>query len=184
MELNAQTVKKIVKEEEQDKGWEEHNRKWEANQEEIRKLHKKINWKYDTIIGALGARWGLRSEATFRNALKDILKDFDVEVLNINEYDDKGEVFGRPETIELDIIIINGKLIICELKSSMSRADMYAFYKKAMHYEKVHERQADRLAVVSPMVEEKALEVAKQLKIKVYSYADDIGEDLAGSLPQ
>jgi hypothetical protein len=42
-----------------------------------------------------------------------------VEVLNITEYDDAGVVFGRPDQIELDIIIKNGILIIAEIKSSM-----------------------------------------------------------------
>lgn len=159
---------------------EEQSKKWEENQQEIMKLYKTINRKHDSTLGALGSRWGLRTEASFRNALKDILKDFDVKVLNVKEYDEKGEVFGRPEDIELDIIILNGKLIISEIKSSMSRADMYEFYKKAKLYEKLHQRKADRWVVISPMVDEKARKVAEELKIKIYSYADNMGEDIAG----
>jgi len=34
-------------------------------------------------------------------------------------YDEQGEVFGHPDQIELDIIIKNGLLLICELKSSI-----------------------------------------------------------------
>jgi hypothetical protein len=176
--------------EEQSKKWEEHrveearkwaeqNKKWAENQKEIEKLYITINRKHDTTLGALGARWGLRTEASFRNALKDILKDFDIKVLNIKEYDGAGEVFDRPEEIELDLILINGMLIIAEIKSSMSRPDMYIFYKKAKFYEKIHRRQVDRLAVISPMVDDKALEVAEKLGIKVYSYADEMGEDIA-----
>ena len=169
---------------EQNKKWEEQrieqNKKWAENQKEIEKLYITINRKHDTTLGALGARWGLRTEASFRNALKDILKDFDIKVLNIKEYDGAGEVFDRPEEIELDLILINGMLIIAEIKSSMSRGDMYIFYKKAKFYEKIHRRQVDRLAVISPMVDDKALEAAKKLGIKVYSYADEMGEDIAG----
>ena len=44
-----------------------------------------------------------------------------VEVLNINEYDDAGDLFGRPDQLELDIIVRNGTLIIFELKSSTDR---------------------------------------------------------------
>jgi hypothetical protein len=36
----------------------------------------------------------------------------------------------------------------------------------------------DRLIVISPMVEIKAGEVAEELGIKVYSYAEDIREEL------
>ncbi len=166
----------------QDKRWEEQNKRWEENQEEIRKLYRAFTRKHDTTLGALGSRWGIRSEASFRNALKDILKDFDITVLNIKEYDEEGEVFGRPAEIELDIIITNGTLMISELKSAMSRADMFVFYKKAKFYEKIHNREADRLIVISPMVDEKAREVSGELGIKIYSYADEMGEDIANEV--
>lgn len=168
--------------EELKKDREDQNRKWEENQKEIRKLYfsiEKLYHKHETTLGALGARWGLRSEESFRNALKGILKDFDVEVLNVTEYDDDGEVFGYPEQIELDIIIVNGKLIIAELKSSMSKPDIYAFYKKAIFYQKTHNRKAQHLIVISPMVDKKAREVADKLEIKIYSYAENIGEEIA-----
>ncbi len=104
--------------EEQNRKWEEQNKKWEENQQDIRKLFD----KYDTGIGALGSRWGLHAEEAFRNGLKGILEDsFGVEVLNVTEFDDAGEVFGSPDQVELDIIIRNGVLILCEIKSSMSR---------------------------------------------------------------
>jgi len=152
---------------------EEQNKKWEENQKELVRLHR----MHDSTLGALGARWGLRSESSFRNALKNILKDFDVTVLNTQEYDEKGEVFGRPEQIELDIIIINGKRMICELKSSMSRADMYTFYKKAKFYERIHQKESDRYIVISPMVEDRAKDVAKDLGITIYSYAEEMEEE-------
>lgn len=168
--------------EQQSKKWEEQNRNWEENQKEIKKLYfsiEKLYHKHETTLGALGSRWGLRSEETFRNALKGILKGLDVEVLNVTEYDDDGEVFGYPEQIELDLIIVNSKLIIAELKSSMSKPDIYAFYKKAVFYQKTHNRKAHHLIVISPMVDKKAREVAKKLEIKIYSYAEDIGEEIA-----
>ena len=83
------------------------------------------------ILRELGARWGLKSERAFRNALAGILeKSFGVQVLNVVEYDKEGVVFGRPAPIELDVIVKNGLLIICELKSSMSRSDVYLFERK------------------------------------------------------
>jgi hypothetical protein len=163
---------------EQNRKWDEQNKKWEENQEVIRKLLKKVE-KHDISIGALGARWGIRAESSFRNALKGILEgNFDVRVLNINEYDDQGEVFGRPDQVELDIIIIDGILIICEIKSSISKGDMYLFHKKAQFYQKRHNRTAKHLIAISPMVDEKAQKVARDLGIKVYSYADEIPPDL------
>ena len=135
-----------------------------------------LNKKYDQTIGALGTRWGLHSEETFRNAIGGILQEFPsgVEVVHVNEFDDSGEVFGRPDQVELDLIIRNGQLLIAEIKSSMSRGDMYLYERKARFYEKRHQRTAQRLIVISPMVEEKARTIATKLGITIYSYTDEV----------
>lgn len=164
--------------EEQSGKWEEQNRRWEANQKVIQEMLTEIHAlarKHDSTIGALGARWGLHSEQAFRNALKGILEKFaGVEVLNVMEYDDEGEVFGRPDQIELDIIIKNGLLIIVEIKSSMSKPDMYIFERKVRFYEKRHQRKASEMIVISPMVAPNALPVAEKLGIRIYSSAEDV----------
>lgn len=177
-ELKKDREEQSRKWDEQNKKWDEQNKKWEENQQVIRRLLKKVE-KHEVSIGALGARWGIRAESSFRNALKGILEgNFDVKVLNINEFDDQGEVFGRPDQVELDIIIINSILIICEIKSSISKGDMYLFHKKSQFYEKRHNRTAKHLIAISPMVDEKARKVARELGIKVYSYADEIPPEL------
>ena len=158
--------------------WEENDRKWDEYHWQLDEMLKAIQAqarKHDASIGALGARWGLYSEASFRNGLKAILEEsFGVEVLNVVEYDDQGEVFGRPDQVELDILIRDGVLILCELKSSLSKPDVHAFHRKSQFYEKRHQRQADRRLVISPMVAPLALKVAKELGIEVYSSALDV----------
>lgn len=164
--------------EENTRKWEEQNRKWEANQTQTNRMLDSIEAlakKHDSTIGALGAWWGLHTEQSFRNALKGILEDsFGVEVINVTEFDDAGEVFGRPDQVELDVIIQDGLLILCEIKSSISKSDMYIFERKVRFYEKRHDRKADRALVISPMVDRRAQEVAQKLGIEVYSYAEDI----------
>jgi len=163
---------------ESDRKWQESNRKWEENQKAIYRLFEDLevmNRRYDQSMGALGARWGMRSEASFRNGLAGILEEsFQVQVLHIIEFDDKGEVFGRPDQVELDILIKNGLLIICEIKSSLTKLDVYAFDKKIRFYEKLHEVKADRRILISPMVEDKARNLAIELGMEVYSYADEV----------
>lgn len=157
--------------EEQERKWEEQNKKWWENQESIKKLFD----KYDSGIGALGSRWGLHAEEAFRNGLKGILEDsFGVEVLNITEFDDQGEVFGSPDQVEIDIIIKNSTLILCEIKSSMSRGDVYIFGRKASFYEKRHNRKADRKLIISPMVDKYGRRVAEKLGIEVYTSSGQI----------
>ncbi|MFP4602915.1 MAG: PD-(D/E)XK nuclease family protein [Halochromatium sp.] len=181
---------------EQQRKWEEQQRKWDEQQrkseEETRawREHEKAVWaEFDRLheenrerdkrversIGALGARWGLQSERAFRDALAGILeKSFGVEVLNVNEYDDEGLVFGRPDQVELDVIIKNGLLIICELKSSIDKAGMYSFERKARFYEKRHGRTASRLIVISPMIDARAQKVAEKLGIETFSDSLDV----------
>ena len=157
--------------EEQNRKWDENSRKWDETLDEIRSMKT----RHEQGIGALGARWGIASEASFRAALQGILEDsFHVQVLNVNEFDDEGMVFGRPDQVELDIIVVNGLLILCELKSSMSKGDMYIFERKVRFYEKRHQRMADRKIVISPMVDAKARVVAQALEIEVFSYSDEV----------
>ncbi len=157
---------------------EEQNRKWDENSARLDRMLDAIEAqarRHDRSIGALGARWGFQTEQSFRSALAGILgTSFGVEVLNVTEYDDTGEVFGRPDQVELDVIIQNGLLILCEIKSSMSKPDMVIFERKAAFYEKRHGRKAARKLVISPMVEDRARTVAAKLDIEVYSYAEDV----------
>ena len=163
----------------QERKWEEqkqeNNRKWEEKRKEDDRKWEKSEKRLERSIGALGARWGIQTEEAFRDALAGILvENFGVEVINVNEFDDKGEVFGRPDQIELDIIIKNGVLIICELKSSVDKPAMYIFERKVRFYEKRHGRQADRMIVVSPMIEDRARRVGRKLGIEMYPDSLDV----------
>ena len=169
--------------------WEENSRKWEENSkrldDSIRRSDERfeamlqeirdIRSKHESSIGALGARWGIAAESSFRNGLKAILENrFDVQVLNVTEYDHEGSVFGQPDQVELDIIIRNGEIIACEIKSSMSRYDMYAFHRKVQFYEKQHNCEVTVMMVISPMADPYAQKVAEKLGIEVYSFSEDV----------
>ena len=101
-------------------------------------------------------------------------ESFGVQVINVNEYDDQGVVFGRPEQVELDVIIKDGLLLICELKSWIDKAGMYIFERKARFYEKRHQRQANRLIVISPMIDAPACKVAERLGIETYGDSTEV----------
>jgi len=164
--------------EEQARIQEEQNQKWRENQDVINAMLqevKQLNRKHESTIGALGSRWGLYSEGAFREALKGILVDsFGVTVEQVTLRDEQGEVFGRPDQVELDIIIKNGTLIICEIKSAASRSDVYTFWKKIKFYEAKYQRKADRRLLISPMLDKRAEKLPGELGIEVYSYADDV----------
>ena len=169
----------------QGRNWEAQERKWEAQE---RKWDEQTRFNFQLLdelrqtrlrqeqgIGALGARWGLASEASFRDALKGILeKSFGVEVINVNEFDEEGTVFGTPDQVEIDVIIKNGEVILCELKSSMSKSDIYIFERKVQYYQRRHGRTATRKLVISPMVRPEARPVAERLGIEVFGCADGV----------
>jgi hypothetical protein len=160
---------------EQNKKWEEQNRKWWENQQALRELNR----KHESTIGALGARWGLSSEESFRNGLAAILSELnDIEVLHVVDYDETGEVFGYPEQIELDVVVKNGMLILCEIKSSLTKAELYAFERKAQFYARHHGREVTKKMVISPMIDKRARPPAERLGIRLYSYAEDVEPDM------
>ncbi|MEA3414856.1 MAG: DUF3782 domain-containing protein [Thermodesulfobacteriota bacterium] len=157
---------------------EARDKKWEANQKTINEILASIkaaDRRFNSTIGALGSRWGLRSEGTFRDGLKAILEEsFGVKVERYEDYDHDGIVFGRPDQIEMDVIIYNGTLILCEIKSSISKSEMYTFWRKKEFYEKKHDRKVSRVMVISPMIDNIAKKVAENLNIELYGYADDV----------
>jgi hypothetical protein len=81
-------------------------------------------------------------------------------------------VFGRPDQVELDVVIYDDQMLVCEIKSSASRADVYTFERKVRSYEKRVGRKANRAILISPMIED--TELARTLGIEVYTRAEDV----------
>ncbi|MDW8094320.1 MAG: DUF3782 domain-containing protein [Caldimicrobium sp.] len=154
--------------EEHSKILREHSQKLELLTQELISLRK----RQDVQIGALGARWGLKSERTFRNALKGLLEEtFPVKIERYETTDLDGEVFeGRAgKRVELDLIISDGELIVAELKSSISLADVWLFEKKVKFFEKKEGKRVSKKIIISPMIDPEALEFCKELDIVAYT---------------
>ncbi|MCS7177764.1 MAG: DUF3782 domain-containing protein [Anaerolineae bacterium] len=156
--------------------WQEMREDWERRWRDHQDILRTLTQRIDTGISAIGARWGIFAESAFRSGIQAILEEsFGVQVLRYQAYDEAGEVFGRPDQVELDRLIRNHTLIVCEIKSSISRSDMHAFDRKVRFYERREGRQADCKIVISPMVEEQAMRLAQQeLGIEVDTYADEV----------
>ncbi len=168
--------------EESDRRWEESQRQWRELKQEsdqrwetlLKEIHR-VNKRIDRTIGALGARWGVNSEKAFREAIEAILTELtNLKVENYLSYDEKGEVFGHPDQIELDVIIKNDEVWVIEIKSSMSKADMYVFDRKVKFFQKQQGKKVNRKLVISPMIEPKAYKVAKKLGIEAYTAPEDV----------
>ncbi len=179
--------------EESEQRFEEHSREIkdlrEDFQSEVKALREEIQTEakalreeiqtglrlLDNKIVGLGARWGIMSEEAFRNGLKGILtEEVGLKVERYEGYDEEGYVFGHPDQIELDVIVKDGILIIIEIRSSMSRSDVYTFQRKIEFYEKIHDVKVNRKIVLSPFIDHRVIPVANSLRVETYSSASDV----------
>jgi len=120
-------------------------------------------------VNALGARWGIMSEETFRNALRGILeKRFNVKIKKWEAYDEKGIVFNIPSIIDIDVAIINKIDTLIEIKSHVRKSDVATLLRKAELYKEITGKEP-KLIIVTPFIEDKAKEFALAKKITVYT---------------
>ncbi|MEO0213281.1 MAG: hypothetical protein ABIL49_05345, partial [candidate division WOR-3 bacterium] len=83
-------------------------------------------------------------------------------------YDDEGYVFSYPTTIEIDLLISNGKTYAIEIKSTLSEGDILLFGKKVDLYERKFKKVINRRIIITSFVRsKKVLEHAKKFKINV-----------------
>jgi hypothetical protein len=126
-------------------------------------------------LGALGARWGYDSEDTFREAIEYILKDSGFRVEHYQDYDPEGVVFGRPEQVELDLIIKDSRILVAEIKSSVNRADVATFERKVAFYQERTGRQVEEKIMISPFIDPRRTEkLAEKLGIKLITAPEEL----------
>jgi len=144
----------------------EHDKKFEALMRRMDLLEKRIDRK----ITMLGARWGLETEKSFRRAVKGLVE----EVLGRGKvekwkfYDEKGEVYGYPSEVKIDLLIKDEVHILVEVKASASSGDVVELWKIGGLYQHVTGIRP-RLVIITPFIDEKAMKTAKELGVEVYT---------------
>ena len=141
--------------------------------EEIRKLREDMNRGFMLVerhISALGARWGLMAEEAFREGLRGILeRELGLKVERWSAYDESGGVYGYPSVVEVDVAVVDDKLILVEVSSHVRVSDVFQFRRKADFYWKKTGRKPDRLLMVTPYADEGAIEASRRLKVEIYT---------------
>jgi hypothetical protein len=123
-------------------------------------------------ISAIGARWDIMAEDTFREGLRGILeKEFGVKVERWIARDEDGIVYGFRNVIEIDIAVKDGKTLLIEISSRVGPSDVAALLRKAQLYERKTRIKPDRLLMVTPYADEDAIEAAKEVGVEVYTKA-------------
>ena len=131
--------------------------------------HSKAIMSLQRTVTAIGARWGMLAEKAFREGMRGLVERiFGGRVRKWTVYDEEGLVHGRPSIVDVDLVVTDKEHVLVEIKSSVSRADVYELWRVARLYEK-RTGVRPRLAVVSPFVDPRARETAEELEIEVYT---------------
>jgi hypothetical protein len=126
-------------------------------------------------VGGLGARLGLQTEETFRQAIEAILREVEFSTERFLENDVAGEVFGYPEQIDLDVVVKNGKVIVIEIKAAAGRSDVYYFDRKVAFYARKTGRQVNRKLMVTPYADNRARETGVRLGVEICTDITTLG---------
>jgi len=167
----------------QNKLWEDTRRLWEEVRalregqaevwREMARLREDMRAGFESVhrlVTALGARWGLMSEEAFREGMRAVLeKEFGAKVEKWVARDDEGLVFDRPVIVDVDVVVRDEKVTLIEVRSHVGLSDVSAFARKAKLYEMRTGKKVHRLLIVTPFIDPRALEVAKELGIEVYT---------------
>ncbi|WP_376788599.1 PD-(D/E)XK nuclease family protein [Thermoflexus sp.] len=136
--------------------------------------HSREIQRLSATIGALGARWGLSSEAAFRDGMAALLREAGWRVERFLAMDSEGYVFGRPDQVEIDVVIRDGEAILIEIRSSVSRGDVAIFQRKVEFYARHTGIPVARRILISPMVDPRAQDLAQRMGMEVYTYPEDV----------
>ena len=148
---------------------EEILKRLDRHEAELVRLREDMNRGFELMerhISALGARWGVMAESAFRESLRGFLeRELGYRVEKWTVFDEAGKVYGYPSVVDVDITASDGKLISSHIKAS----DISTFRRKAELYTEKTGKKPDKLVIVTPYIDDRAVQAAKELEIEVYT---------------
>ncbi len=154
-------------------GFRRHDEELARLREEMNKLREDMIEGFNLLrrhVDALGARWGIMSEEAFREGIRGLVeKELGLKAERWVKLDIEGYVFSHPSIVEIDVVLQDDKVLLIEVMSHALRSDIYIFKRKAELYGKLEGKKPTKLLLVTPYVEDQALETAKQLGIEIYT---------------
>jgi len=146
----------------------------EAAIEKLTEAHTRFERTFESKIGALGARWGLITEISFRKAIQTLLEDVGFKVEHYLKYDTEGKVFGHPDQIEIDMIIRDRQVTLVEIKSSLSKGDVSLFKRKIDFYREKEKGKVDKKLIIAPFVEPGADKLASLFGMEICTNVNEL----------
>jgi len=174
VEVQKRTEISIEKLTEAQKRSDERLTRVEAAIEKLTEAHTRFERTFESKIGALGARWGLITEISFRKAIQTLLEDVGFKVEHYLKYDTEGKVFGHPDQIEIDMIIRDRQVTLVEIKSSLSKGDVSLFKRKIDFYREKEKGKVDKKLIIAPFVEPGADKLASLFGMEICTNVNEL----------
>ncbi len=139
-----------------------------SGQEELKADFKRL----ERVVNAIAHRFGVLSEESFREGMRYILEE-EFGVAKVSKFvtkDEEGIVYGHPSEVEVDVLIKDGRHILIEIKSRVSKGDVAELHRIGLLYE---ERVGVKpfLAIIGGMIDEGAKKLADELGVKIIPVA-------------
>jgi hypothetical protein len=152
---------------------DEHGERLVRIEEELVKLREDMNKGFELVnrhISALGAKWGMMAEGAFREGLRGLLeRELGLRVERWIGFDEEGLVHGYPKEVEVDVAVKDEKIILIEVSSHARGSDVSGLKRKAGLYQRRTGRKPDRLVIVTPYADSRALEASKRLEVEIHT---------------
>ncbi len=135
-----------------------------SGQEELKGSVKRL----EKTVNVIAHRFGVLSETSFREGMKYVLEE-EFGVANVGRFlieDEDGLVYGHPSEVEVDVLVKDGRHILIEMKSRVSKGDVAELYRVGKLYEKKVGVKPS-LAIIGGMIDEGAKKLANKLGVKI-----------------
>lgn len=120
------------------------------------------------MVSVIAHRFGVISENAFREGMRAVLEE-ELEVAEVGRFiieDEEGLVYGHPSTVEVDVLVKDGRHILVEVKSRVSKGDVAELHRIGELYAKKIGVKPS-LLIVGGLVDEGARELAEKLGVRV-----------------
>ena len=121
----------------------------------------------DLRFGVLGSRWGDGAEGAFRQGMIEVVRGLGYTVEHYQGQDPEGFINHTPRSFDLDILVHDGELVVAEIKSNASGADVTEFHRSVLLYERQTGRRPTRRILVAVTIQAIAQQRATELGVVV-----------------
>ena len=121
----------------------------------------------DRRFGVLGSRWGDGAEEAFRQGLLEMVRDLGYTVEHYQGQDPDGFIDYTPRSFDLDVLVRDGEVVVAEIKSNASGADVTEFHRCVQLYERQTGRRATKRVLVAVTIQAMAITRAQELGVIV-----------------